>query len=100
MTDAAVEILREIRDELKVTRADLAGRIDETNARIDETNTRLGRVERRQIDAELRISTELVAVAGAVRDLRDVLLEDRKLRDQVSDHERRLAALERRPSEH
>jgi len=35
-------------------------------------------------------------VGGTVREVRDLLREDRRLRDRVDDHERRLSAVERR----
>jgi hypothetical protein len=98
------EILKGIRDEVR----GINSRLDATNSRLDETNERLEalrddanirfeRLERRQVETELRLATELVAVAGAVREVRDQLREDRMLRGQVDDHERRLAALEKRP---
>ena len=57
----------------------------------------LDRLERRQTESEVRISSELVAVAGAVTQLRDAILEDRDLRNKVAEHERRITALEARP---
>ena len=68
----------------------------DTNARFNETNQRLDRVERRQTQTDVRLSTELVAVVGAVREVRDLLREDRVLRGRVEDHERRIAAIETR----
>ena len=88
--DEHLEALRGMWSELKA----LNGRIDGTNARLDETvsrldgmNTRLDetvsrlddtvgrldRLERRQVESEMRITTELVAVAGAVREVRDLV---------------------------
>jgi hypothetical protein len=52
----------------------------DTNARFGETNQRLDRFERRQTETEGRLSTELVAVVGAVHEVRDLLREDRALR--------------------
>jgi chromosome segregation ATPase len=106
-TDLTIEILKGIRDEvhdansrLDALRADTNGRLDalreDTNARFAETNTRLDRLERRHTETEARLSTELVAVVGAVHELRDLLVEDRALRSQVSDHARRLVAVENR----
>lgn len=89
MADLTVKLLEAIRDELSKTRQDLS-------ARIDATNERLERLERRQTESEVRLATELVGVASAVHQLRDVLIEDRKLRDAVDDHERRLRKLEKR----
>jgi chromosome segregation ATPase len=77
-TDVTIEVLKGIRDELRGT-----------NARLDTTNLRLERVEH-------RLATELVAVVDAVHEVRDLLREDRQLRDRVADHERRLTAVETR----
>lgn len=98
-----VEILKQIRDEVRKTNT----RIEETNARLDETNVRLegmghelgsrmDRLERRHTETEVRLSTELLAVVGAVNAVRDAIVEDRQLRRQVADHETRIDSLERR----
>jgi uncharacterized protein YPO0396 len=95
-TDLTIELLKSIRDEAHQTNE----RIDQTNARLDELRTdlvdRIERVERRQTETEVRLASELVAVGGAVREVRDLLREDHALRDRVDDHERRLTAVERR----
>ena len=74
--DLILEVLKQIRDEAK------------------KTNVRLDKLEHRQAETEVRLATELVAVAGAVRELRDTLLEDRNLRRTVEAHEKRISALE------
>jgi len=94
MADLTTQVLIEIRDEIRATRVDLSERIDQTNTRLDQTNTRLDRLERRQVDAEIRLSTEVVGLTDVVRDLRDTLLEDRQLRQTVDNHEQRIRALE------
>jgi len=66
---ASLKVLREIRDELKGT-----------NVRLDRVESRVAAVENRQTETEVRLATEIIAVAGAVGD----------------DHERRPAAFERR----
>jgi hypothetical protein len=86
MADLTTQILIEIRDEIRAT-----------NTRLDQSNTRLDRLERRQVEAEIRVSTALVDVVGAVHEMRDAFLEDRQLRDTVANHEQRLQALEREP---
>jgi len=78
-------VLREIRDQLK-----------ETNTRLDAVERGLDAVERRQTDTETRLASELVAVAKAVGEVRDVLRDRLEVRDRVEDHERRIAALEHR----
>jgi molybdopterin synthase catalytic subunit len=74
--ELVLEVLKQIRDEAK------------------KTNARLDKLKHRQGETELRLATELVSVAGAVRELRDTLLEDRDLRKTVEAHERRISALE------
>ncbi len=89
-TDLTIEILKGIRDEVRATNS----RLDMLTEGLGETNGRLDRLERRQIDAEIRTSTALVDVAGAVREVRDLRREDLGLRARVDDHERRLRAIE------
>jgi hypothetical protein len=96
MADLTLKVLEQIRDEIKLTRTDLSTRIDQTNQRLDQTNERLERVERRQVEGELRVSTELVGLSSAIGDLNKVLVEDRKLRSVVLNHEQRIKALERK----
>ena len=88
MTDLTTEVLIEIRDEAR-----------KTNARLEQTNARLERLERRQTEAEIRISTEIVGVVGAIERLTDALvdpLHSTSLAARLDDHERRLGELERR----
>jgi hypothetical protein len=56
------QVLIEIRDEVR-----------RTNERLGQTNERLSGLERRQTETEVRLATELVAVARAVNDVRDLL---------------------------
>ncbi len=100
-SDLATEVLIQIRDELKHTREALSSRLDATNSRLDttnsrldETNSRLDRVERRQSETETRLATELIGVANAVNQLKDMLMADRVLRQRVDEHDRRIALLE------
>ena len=81
MADLTTQVLIEIRDEAR------------------KTNARLERLERRQAEAEIRISTEIVGVIGAVDRLSEALLDPHRtadLTEKVQDHERRLGELERR----
>jgi len=91
-TDLTIEILKGIRDEQRLMREEQ--RL--TRAEAHETNERLGRLERRQVETEVRLSTEIVGLVGAVHEVRDALREDRDLRARVDDHERRLAVVESR----
>jgi chromosome segregation ATPase len=106
MEDITTQVLIEIRDEMRMTRGEIRNtnqrldttieRVDAISERLDGTNARLDRLERRQVESEVRITTELIAVAGAIREMKDVFLEDRRLAAQVGDHERRIQALENR----
>jgi chromosome segregation ATPase len=109
-TDLTIEILKSIRDEVRTTnvrvdslREELRGtnlRVDGLREELHGTNHRIDALReetaRRFTESETRLSTELVAVAGAVREVRDLLRDDRQFRDQVTDHERRLSAIENR----
>jgi hypothetical protein len=90
MSDITTQILIEIRDEIRQTNS----RLDQTNSRLDQTNSRLERLERRQVDTEVRLGTELATLTGVMRELRDFLRDDLSLRAVVTDHEHRLATLE------
>jgi hypothetical protein len=83
--DLTTQVLIEIRDEVR-----------RTNERLGQTNERLSGLERRQSETEVRLATELVAVARAVNDVRDLLRAEHQLAPRVDDHEQRLAALERK----
>ena len=96
-----LEVLKQIRDQVMETNR----RLDSLERRQGETEIRLATelvavagavrsLERRQGETEIRLATELVAVAGVVRELRDTLVEDRNLRKTVEAHEKRIAALE------
>jgi uncharacterized protein YPO0396 len=97
--DLTVEILKDIRTEIRSTREDLSKRIDQTNARLDHTNEHLhgavGRIDL-LVEGQVRLATEVVAVASSVQQLTEALREDRALRSTVDDHDKRIARLERR----
>jgi hypothetical protein len=76
------QVLIEILNELRRTNE----RLEQTNERLEQTNERLSSLERRQTEMEARLATELVAVARAVTDVRDLLREDRRLAPVVDDH--------------
>ena len=89
-------ILVQIRDEMRSNRDE----VKKTNERLDavreELSERLERLERRQTEDSVRLATELVAVAKAVGEVRDLLKDRRAEREAISDHERRIRALEKR----
>ena len=73
---ATLKVLREIPDELKGTNV----RLDRLESRVAAVESRIAALENRQTETEIRLATEIIAVARAVGD----------------DHERRPAAFERR----
>ena len=83
--DLSTEVLIQIREEMQGMRAELR-----------EVGTELRGVKQRVLDTEVRLATEIVAVAKAVNQVRDELRESRVLRGQVDDHEARIASLEKR----
>ena len=92
--DLTTEILIQIRDELKGTREEIKSTREQLSARIDQTNSRLEQVEKRQTQTEVLLATELISVATAVNQLKDLLIADRDLRQKVLEHDRRIAVLE------
>jgi hypothetical protein len=76
--DLTTEILIQIRDEIR------------------KTNERLDRVEKRQNESEIRVATEIIALAGVVREVRDLFKEDRATREAVQKHETRFTEMEQR----
>lgn len=79
-------ILREIRDELRATRTDLGGLIQETNARLDQTNARLDQTNLR-----------LERVEETLRDLAaQQLMLTRYVKNVVDRHEEAIADLRER----
>jgi hypothetical protein len=95
-TDLTIEILKGIREENRRTNEQLDELRAEVRTGLDEVRTGLGELRDQQTSTEVRLSTELIGVAGAVREVRDLLREDRALRSRVDDHERRLVAIEQR----
>ncbi len=115
--DKHLEALHGIWGEMKAVN----GRIDKTNERLDKTNERLERVEsgvaglrvelggrleavehavervgRRQVEAEIRVATELAGVAGTVGEVRDLLRAHRDDRKRIDALEHRVDTLERK----
>jgi hypothetical protein len=94
--DRTLEALHEIRDEMRTTRQELREELGSIREELHGLSGRMDRLEHRQVQTEIRLATELVAVVGAVHEVRDAILGERKLAATVDDHERRLSALERR----
>jgi hypothetical protein len=74
-TDLTIEILEGIREDTHALRDGL-----------QQTNEELRRTREEVRQTNLRV--------GAVREVRDMLRDDLRLRDRVEDHEKRIAAME------
>ena len=105
--DLTVQILTEIRDEIRTTRTDLGQRIDQTNlrvdklrdelgSRIDETNVRIDQTNARITESEIRTSTALHELNGTMRDVHGLLRDRLDLRDRVDRCERDIEDLKHR----
>ncbi len=90
--DLTTQILVQIRDEMRSMR----GALDTTNARLERTNDRLERLENRHTEDITRLATEVIAVAKAVVEVRDLLREQRVDRTRLEDHEGRITRLEKK----
>jgi hypothetical protein len=77
-----LKVLMEIRDELRSTSTRIDGRIDALGQEMREAN--------------LRVTSELVAVSGAVVSVRDLLRERLDDRDRLDEIERRVLRLEQK----
>ena len=93
-TDPPIEILIQIRDELKRMREELSSRLDQTSSLLDQTNSLLARFERRQTESEVRLASELVNLVSAGNQRKDLIVADWDLRRKVEEHDRRIALLE------
>ena len=91
-TDITNEILKNIHAEMRGMREDVGG----LRGDVREMSARIERIERRQVEADIRLSTEIVSVVGVIQDVRDLLREDLRARPRLDDHERRIAELEKK----
>jgi predicted RNase H-like nuclease (RuvC/YqgF family) len=94
--DATLKVLGEIRDELRGTNQRLDGTNDRLDANVQRLDARIDDLRREVHEGNVRISTELVAVAKSVDDVKTLLLERVQNRDRIDDHERRLERLEKK----
>ena len=92
-TDITIEILKDIRSEIRETRQDLSQRIDQTNERVDTMREELSR---RIVESEIRTSTAITDLAGTVHELTDVLRASNDLRPRVERCELDIVELKRR----
>ena len=88
-TDITVEILKEIRGEIRQTNTRLDALRTETNARFDALGKRLTK-------SEMRTATALTDVAGSIREMTEMHRSQGDLRPRVEKCEQDIAELKRR----
>ena len=90
--DFTTQVLLDIRDEMRNMGLEQRA----TNERLDRLTQHVDHLEGRQREDAIRLATELVAVAKAVGEVRDLLRAWHLYHERVDDPERRLAALEKK----
>jgi chromosome segregation ATPase len=106
-TDPTLEVLKDIRQELRETRDTLSARIDGTNAAVqglrddvhgmrDEVHGMREELSRRIVESEVRTSTAIADLAGTVREMTSVLRAANDLRPRVERCEQDIAEMKRR----
>jgi hypothetical protein len=106
-SDMTIEVLKSIRDEVRGVRGGLDSLRSDVNTGLAElradlndlhsdVNGKMDALERRQTVEAMRLSSEVVAVAGAVGALTDELRRHRPARNRLDDLEHRVEALEKR----
>jgi chromosome segregation ATPase len=101
-SDITIEILKDIRGEIRELRGDTNARLDETNRRLDEsnrrmddTNDRLDTIAQRVVESEMRTATAIADLAGTVREMTQVLRASHDLRPRVERCEQDIAEIKR-----
>src|SRR5262245_38561052 len=106
-SDLTVHILQEIRDEIRMTRAELGGLIDATNSRVDALAIEL-RTTREELRAEIRATnlrvteidlrhaTQMNELIGVMKEIHATLETNGRLEGRVSRCENDIAELKTR----
>lgn len=97
--DLTVEILKQIRDDMRGLREEIAGvrtEIAQTNGKLDNlvqhTDARFDELNRLRVESETRLSTTLISLAQTMAEIRAGVVDMRQ--EQVNKLELRVRALE------
>ncbi|MBI4816506.1 MAG: hypothetical protein HY791_09610 [Deltaproteobacteria bacterium] len=86
-TDLTMEILRQIRAEIRATSDELRAEVRVTNQRLDQTNERLDamreELSRRIVESEIRTATAITTLAGTVQEMTSFLRKTTELTPRV-----------------
>ena len=108
--DLTLEVLKDIRDDVRNTNLRLDGlraetragffevgkRFEEVAERFGDVGERFGDVGRRIVDSEVRTATAITDLTGTLHEIRDDLRESRDLRPRVDLCEREIAEIKTR----
>jgi chromosome segregation ATPase len=96
--DVTLEVLKDIRQELRETRTELKGEIGGLREEIRNTNTRVDALSDRVVESEVRVATAVTDLHGTVRELTDMLRAQHDLRPRVDRCERDISDIKQRLS--
>lgn len=88
-TDLTLEVLKEIRDDARLFRAEVNQKFDEVGQKFEEVGARI-------VDSELRTATEITALRGTLHEVRDELRASFDLRPRVEHCEREILDIKSR----
>ncbi len=97
----SLEVLKEIRDEVRGVRDEVQGVRDEVQGvgkRVDETNQRLDATNQRIVESEIRTATAITELAGNVKDLTTLLRLQGDIRPRVEQCEKDIIEIRSRLS--
>jgi hypothetical protein len=93
-TSPTNEIVKSLRDEMRSNNDALRGDMADLRREVAGLRGVVAGVREQQVHSEIRVATELVAVVGEIRALRDDLRGE-GVRGRLDDHETRIEALEK-----
>ncbi len=85
-TDITVQILTDIRDEIRQTNV----RLGQTNERLDQTREELGR---KIVESEMRTATAITTLAGTLGEVKDLLAARLDLTDRLGKCEQEIGQI-------
>jgi hypothetical protein len=94
--DITVEILKDIREEIRGTNRRIDHMEERLDTRIDQVGQRLDRLENRVTEGEIRTATAITDMHGTLIEVRDLMRDRFDLRDRVERCERDIADLKQR----
>lgn len=99
-TSLTIEILKGIRDEMRLTREELSATRVELSGRIDSVSGSLGaRIDElrdHMVESEIRTATAITELSGTVRDMTSVLRSQHDLRPRLERCERNIVKLQQK----